>query len=295
MVLERPQRFAQATYSRCYSQSMETNLVPTRVVNKNGISTTVYRSKATATSKTASLPAPELSTSLGIGSLSVEERATMVDELCAMFESAHLKYKPLSIGINPDDLLAFRNSLAAYRDEVIGKLHANAQHQTGDNKAFLHVNKGASEEDLMNHLVLSEGDLAHERLFKLGAGYNFNLPDAVRSLHTYPQLSYECTEDHFQKVIALTGVVTAIQFGLPDERHWESHDNGRLITYTPSPRYGNEQLARIASDNLIDLILERADRWEQIADIVVARATDDTTIIRSVMDHETTAISDGML
>lgn len=273
---------------------MKTNLVPTRIVNKNGISTTVYKSEATATSRAVSLPAPDPISSPG-GKLSATERSQMIDELCMLLESTHKKYKPLSSGINPDNLLAFRNRLAAYRDEVISKLHTNAQHQTGDNKAFLYVNNGASEEDLMNHLVLSEGDLAHERLFELGKGYCFNLPDAVRSLHTYPQLNYECTEAHFQKVIALTGVVTAIQSEQPNERHWESHENGRLLTYTPAPRYGKEQLARITSDDLIDFILEQPECWEQIADIVASRGTDDTSIIRSIMDSETTAIAEGML
>jgi hypothetical protein len=274
---------------------MKNNLVPTQIVNKNGVRTTVHKRDTGASSPAAALPAPDLSVSARIGKLSAVERATMVDELCALFESTHKKYKPFSIGINPDDILAFRNRLAAYRDEVISRLHANSQPQTGDNKAFLYVNKGASEEDLMNYLVLSEGNLSHERLFELGKGYCFNLRDAVRSLHAYPQLTYECTEDYFQKVIALTGVVTAIQSEQPNERHWESHENGRLITYTPAPRYGKEQLARLTSDDLIDLILEQPERWEQIADIVAARGTDDTILIRSVLDSETQSIRDGLL
>lgn len=274
---------------------MNSNLVATPIINKNGVRTTVHKRDTGTSSQETALPAPGLNASSGISKFSAVERTTMVDELCDLFESSHLKYKPLSIGINPDDLISLRNKLATYRDEVIVKLHANAQHQTGHNKAFLSVNKDASEEDLMNYLVLSEGDQAHERLFELGKGYCFNLPDAVRSLHTYPQLSYEYTEEHFQKVIALTGVVTAIQSELPDERHWEDHSNGRLITYTPSPRFGKEQLARITSDDLIDLILEQPERWEQIADIVAARGTDDTVLIRSVLDSETQSIRDGLL
>lgn len=274
---------------------MKSNLVATPIVNKNGVRTTVHKRDTGTSPQEAVLPAPGLNASTGIGNLSVAERTKMVEELCGLFESTHKKYKPFSIGINPDDILAFRNRLAAYRDEVISRLHANSQPQTGDNKAFLYVNKGASEEDLMNYLVLSEGNLAHERLFELGKGYCFNLPDAVRSLHTYPQLSYECTEEHFQKVIALTGVVTAIQSEQPNERHWESHENGRLITYTPAPRYGKEQLARITSDDLIDLVLEQPEHWEQIADIVAARGTDDVDLIRSILNSDTSSISEGAL
>lgn len=277
---------------------MKNNLVPTQIVNKNGVRTTVYKRDATALPKSSSLPAPDLrSTSSRTEKLSSIERTKMTDEITMSFVRNMYTTSDIDLIIDRNNPLAmeFRETLATYNDETIAKLHTNVQTEPRSNKAIVLASQKASEERMMNYLVIYENDQKYERLFKSGRGHSFSIFDAVNSLSTYPQLQYENTEHYYQQITALTGVVTAIQSEVPNESHWDDHSNGRLITYTPNPEYGRQQDARLTSDDLIDLILEQPDRWEQIADIAASRRTDDVDLIRSVLNSDTSAVSGGML
>lgn len=272
-----------------------TNLVPTPIVNKNGVQTTVHKRGTTTTSKVIPLPAPIPSTSIGTGNLSSLKRAKIVHNLSKRF--SRNAYPPEVYGVTIDSygplIMPYREKLGSYSDELLGKLYKAAQSTDRSNGTFLLVNEDKSEEYLLTYLAL-HGD-NYERIFDTGRGYSFNLPDAVNSLATYRQLPYEHTDEYYQKATALTGVVAAIQYKIPKESHWEDHAETRYLTYTANPENEKESLASITSDDLVDLILEQPERWTQIADIVVERGTTDASLIRSIINSDTSSIAEGTL
>lgn len=274
---------------------MKNNLVPTQIVNKNGVRTTVHKRDSTTMTKAAELPVPGSALRSGAGKLTSVERTVMVDKLTTLFSRS--SYPPEIFGNSIDSyhpsVMPFREKLENYSDELIGKLHKSAHSTDRSNGTFLLVDEDKSEEYLLTYLALHGND--YERIFDTGRGYSFNLPDAVNSLAAYRQLPYEHTDEYYQKATALTGVVTAIQYKIPRESHWEDHSEARYVTYTPNPENEEESLARIASDDIIELILERPERWTQIADIITERATTDTSLIRSIINSDTSSISEGTL
>jgi hypothetical protein len=271
------------------------NLIATPIVNKNGVRTTVHKRDPTTTTKATELPAPDLSRAPGTGKLTAMERTAMVDDLASLFSLS--SFPPEIYGNSIDSyhplVMPFREKLENYSDELIGKLHKSSQSTDRSNGTFLLVDDDKSEEYLLTYLALHGND--YERVFETGRGWSFNLPDAVNSLATYRQLPYEHTDEYYQKATALTGVVAAIQHKIPKESHWEDHSEARYLTYTPNPEDEEESLARITSDDIIELILERPERWTQIADIITERDTTDASLIRSIIDSDTSAISEGTL
>ena len=276
---------------------MKNNLVPTRIVNKNGVHTTVHKRVTDSKWDATKLPAPHLNVPASSrATLSPEERASMVDDLATRFYQSVYPTDifPDFVDENHPMMGPFREQLAKYSDDLIEKLHTAAE-LTGNriSGTFLLAREMKSEQYLLTYIALHGED--YERIFDVGRGYSFNLPDAVASMPTYPQLHFENTDDYYRKATALTGVVATIQHKVPHESHWNDHDLGRFIIYTPAPKWGREQLARLASDDLIDLILETPEQWERIADIIVSRNTDDAKLIRSIITHESSAVSEGTL
>jgi hypothetical protein len=273
---------------------MKNSLVATPIVNKNGVRTTVYKRGEKVTVNKASLPAPT-SIAPHTTELTSAERAVILNDITTRYSKKRYPLIGLTLDHKNPLVMPFRETLEKYSNDLIAKLHANVQSTEGGKGAFFLIDKASSEERLTNYLALFESGQNHERIFETGRGYSFNLLDALNSLSTYPQLQYENTENYYQQITALTGVVTAIQSEIPTERHWDDHSNGRLISYTPNPEYGRQQLARLTSDDLIDLILEQPERWEQIADIVVARSSDDVRLVRSILNSDASAIAEGKL
>lgn len=275
---------------------MKSNLTPTTITDKNGKVTTVHKKPRPASaSKLPTLPSPEINTSSTSQSLSAAERRRLSFELVGLFLQ-HV-YPPEIFGNNfPDGAKekaqGYFRKLEPLSDELVSKLSNRAGTGSG-NGAFILVDEDKSEEYLMSYLYLSEDEDDYAKIFEAGRGFSFNLPDAVNSISAYPQLEDEKgSEDYYLKVKALTGVVTAIQHRVPNEDNWGDHRDGKFLMYTQK---GEDQLARINNGRLINLILEYPERWEQIADIVVDRRTDDANLIRSILTSETNAMSEGTL
>lgn len=265
---------------------MNQNLVPTPIVNKNGVPTTVHKkAPQLATNSAAAVPAPSLKQKprTPTTTMTPEQRAQSI-ELFVMLSNQGM---PLE---RPSADNKLREGLNKYSDELLVKLLTHAQKDDTSNGAFLLAVEGKTEEYMHTYLAL-HGD-KYDLIFETGRGYSFNLPEAVDSLAEYTQLPYEHSDDYYQKAIALTGVVAAIQYKIPYEENGQAA-NAQYLSYSPAP--DSKWTARLSNNYLVDFILERPDQWEEIADIITTRHTQDPDVIQPILDYEVSAMRDGTL
>jgi hypothetical protein len=180
-----------------------------------------------------------------------------------------------------------RTTLNAYSMPMLIELHM-MQVEDDERKAnVLQAKSGRSEEWVRTYLALTYAD---DEMFSDRLHYAFNSDTATTSLSLYPTLKFEDTDEYYEKATALTKVVLSIQFELHENEgfygRYFQNANPRLISYSidPADEEGDDRLARIASDDLVELILSRPEDWERIAIIVVERETDDVELIVSILD-----------
>lgn len=192
-----------------------------------------------------------------------------------------------------DDTYADKIKLAAetlnsYSTPMLIELHMSMT--SGDDRSgnLMHACYGKSEGWLRTYLMLT---YEHSELFKgdrLNEGFKSN--GATNSLALYPTLQFEDTPGYYLKALALTGVVSNIQYRLTDNEghygHYKLNAKPRLLTYSmdPEDEHNIDRIVRLTSDALVDLIMSRPEDWELISDIVTERNTDDVDLILSVLD-----------
>jgi len=196
-------------------------------------------------------------------------------------------YHPMEIfGYRKDtddpSLAPARATLNSYATDLLITLHvsATAPDRDGRNAYFQLAREGKSESWVRTYIVLTDDN---NHLFE-NLGYACSSRTAIESLRLYPSLSYENTPDYCRKAVALTGVVTAIQYRLHETENHYVRTEPRLLSYSPDAEGDGGRLVRIANDELVGLILDRPTEWEQIADIVIERQTDDAVMVASVLD-----------
>lgn len=283
---------------------MKNPLVPTQIINKNGVSTTVHKRAASSRDMSSSLPAPVSQTPQS-EALSTGARMSMVDYLTGRFLRLHnMEQRYYHTGTAPpvevtdlhgEEARAFRKQLATYSAELVEKMFTAARdidHPASG--AFSYVREGKSEGYLRTYFVFNEPQ--HDKVFKFDprSRLRISIPDAIDSLSAYPHLQYEDAPAYYQKAVAICGVVAAIQSDVPNEKHGNVQE-ARFITYTPRPEEQDTYLARITNDDLVDLILEHPDKWEDIAEVITTRQTDDAEFIRTIIFTGAYAMREGML
>lgn len=206
------------------------------------------------------------------------------------------------IGLDNPLLEPAHKALGSYTDDFLTDLYASAV--ASANTHWMLAFHGKSESWIKTYRVIEE---SNQRLFDSDTSYSnatthydMGIRSEVNSLVMYPELPYEDTEDYYHKVVAITGVTVAIQRGLPDTEAYDSssHRNARFLSYTVDPADTEcvDKIARITSDDLVELILSRPDDWVRIADIVVERETDDTRLIRMILDgNDTLPLTKGII
>lgn len=178
-------------------------------------------------------------------------------------------------------------TLSNYSTAMLIELHMSMTSDDERSANLMHACYGKSEGWLRTYLMLT---YENEYLFsgdRLNEG--FKSYGATNSLSLYPALQFENTAAYYRKALALTGVVSNIQYHLSDTEGHYGHYKGaqpRLLSYSEDPEDDEEieRIVRIASDDLVDLIMSRPEDWELISDIVTERATDDIDLILSVLD-----------
>lgn len=269
---------------------MNTNLIPTRITNKNGVSTTVYKSAPSPTKNTdAPLPAPSIKSKRQPGSptLTHEERKDAIERFVTLANKGNDM-------VIPGEDAKLRAGLQKYNDELLIKLLDRTKRSDSSKDAFILAIQGKSQKYVNKYLALHGDD--YDLIFTpiQPGGFSSKIHNAVNSLDTYPQLPYKHTDEYYQKAIALTGVVAAIQDKIPDEHSTSTEST--FLTNSLIGKNGEYQLlSRLTNDDLVNFILERPEQWKEIADIITTRQTQDPETIREVLDYEVTTLRDGTL
>jgi hypothetical protein len=204
-----------------------------------------------------------------------------------------------------DDSHASKRQLAAdtlggYSTPMLIELHMSMISNDERSANLMHACYGKSEGWLRTYMMLTYDN---ECLFsgdRLNEG--FKSYGATNSLSLYPTLQFENTASYYRKALALTGVVSNIQYRLTENEghYWQYRKNARprLLSYSMDPEDKEEidRIVRITSDDLVDLIMNRPEDWEAISDIVTERDTDDVDLILSVLDGtESRPLAKGIL
>jgi len=267
---------------------MNNNLIPTRITDKNGVSTTVYKSASfPSKNNKASLPAPSIKpkSRSNTPTLTPEQR----EETIELFMELSNKHKTFVLEIDDNKL---RKGLHKYNDELILKLLDCTKRTDSSKEAFLLAAEGKNQKYVNKYLALHGDD--YDLIFTTTqpGEYSSKIHNAIGSLDTYPQLPYKHTAEYYQKAVALTGVVAAIQDKIPNE---DSTSSVFLTNNIVQKNDGYHLISRLTNDDLVDLIIERPEQWKEIADIVTSRQTQDPEIIRGILDYEVPTLREGTL
>lgn len=267
------------------------HLTPTRITNKNGVNTTVYKNAPLPANNTAApLPAPSLNPKAHSRShsLTPEQR----DEAIELFVVLSQKVNNPAALQSEDNKL--RRGLKRYNNELIAKLLDRTKRTDSSKSAFLLAAEGKTQKYVNTYLALHGED--YDLIFRpmRPGSYSSRIHNAIDSLDAYPQLPYTHTDEYYRKATALTGIVAAIQDDIPNEQ--ATSIDSTFTTNSLVNKKGDPKLiSRLTNDDLVDLILERPEQWKEIAIIITSRKTQDPGTIREVLDHEVPTLKDGAL
>lgn len=183
----------------------------------------------------------------------------------------------------PVSLVNSRRTLNNYTTELLADLlgiDADEYTRTGN---ALHAYNGRTEHWVRTYLKLTD---AWNR-FDGGTEYHtLSIHEAVDSLCFYPELRYEGTPEYEQKVMAITGVTIAIQYGFPATESRDNHTKARLLVYQTGGESDNTfgRLVHFANPELAGLVIRRPEQWTTIAQVISERGTDDAELIESILD-----------
>jgi len=201
---------------------------------------------------------------------------------------SRIEHHVLTLGSNPSKKKLAAETLSGYSTPMLIELHMSVVSDDERSANLYHACYGKSEGWVRTYLMLTYDN---KELFsgdRLNEGFKSH--GATNSLSLYPTLQFENTAAYYRKVLALTGVVSNIQYRLSENEghycHYKKNAKPRLLSYSidPEDEEGIDRIVRIASDDLVDLITSRPEDWELISDIVTERDTDDVALILSVLD-----------
>lgn len=287
------------------SKVMNPNLVPTVIVNKNGVTTTVHKKPVGSHTVDTPLPAPAVTTSPA-RTLTDAERSDMISKM-------HRRLWVISgrehSDIIRDQLLTYSdNALTAMNEFLLSEVEGNVK-ETRHQLAFLKM--------LCDPRYRDTGHTVHEYLtFKpVLQQKTSSIIDGmalVRALHDYKQLpvmdSYGDADQETQEQIA--ALLTVAQ-GLLDKYKYHqretlgaapisgSHSQGKQPAIPNPLEFGIplyvEWNVRLVGDDLISLIMEQPENAEAISKVIVQDGINDAALLREIFDSETPALRSGLL
>jgi hypothetical protein len=239
---------------------MKQNLVPTRIVNKNGVTTTVHKKPAQATTTSAKLPTPSAPAPVS-NALTQDQRNELITEIQEGVQDLYMKTQLFDPGMHEGK--AVRRLMLNSTDKAINMMHEyvmtpmdyETQPHQGTNeeykrRAFLGMiseyKTQATPHNVHEYLTF-KGSL--EQTLNSNPDYAFNHAVAlINSLHSYPQLPVmddyaEADEDTQRKAAALFAISDKL-FTEYFKRlnHWEKttifpdYSNADWREVTPIPR-----------------------------------------------------------
>jgi hypothetical protein len=279
---------------------MNPNLIPTVIVNKNGVTTTVHKKPLDPSTTGTGLPAAHLSPTTG---LTEAQRSNMISQMHSRLET---------IEHHKD---AIRDLLLTYPDNAVTAMHDYIMTDAPDNReqrhrtAFLRILSDPRHHDT--------GSTIHEYLTFRAAlqptASNINDGLAlIRALHGYQQLpvmdSYGDADQETQEQI--TALLTVTQ---PLYKRYREHQSYILSVATTSGTHSWDQPPvmpdplevglplevkddiRLIGDDLINLIIERPENADAISRTIIKDGISDGALLREKLDSKTPALRDGIL
>lgn len=320
-------------HSQRYSQTMKQNLVPTVIVNKNGVITTVHKKPAQATTTSAKLPTPSAPVTAS-NALTREQRHELITEIQERIRDIYTKIQPFDPGMHESKavrdimLNSTDNAIKAMHEYVMIPMEDTIQPYKGTTEEykrrdFLSLDQRKTNQHRVHEYLAFRGSLEQTLNWKThyAANHAFALID---SLHEYPQLPVmddyaEADEDTQRQAAALLSISDHL-FAEYFKRlhHWEkitvfpNYTNADWQTITPvhrptptelgipmeidQPHWDIEQKTiLLLGDDLINLVLTHTESASDIAQHIIDRNNADPDHLREVFDNEASALRSGII
>ena len=263
----------------------KTPLVPTPIVNKNGVRTTVHKRAHEPNKQLLNLPAPVVPFATAKEALVRVKNA--IDAVYStedfrgygISEADVLKHRLQKY--TPAVIMAYDKAIKEHRRQGYEHLLISALHQRvpADKSGYLlFIAQHDKDQDTVwayrtngtyNHQYAEE---RYNGIKSLEGQFEFDIPYSV----------YET--DDMRSLQIISALITATT------KMYEADDT-KGISHISSPGEGYT----LNNDGLIELIVQRPEDAERIADIAIARDNPEASIIEEVLDAEQPALSDGLL
>lgn len=264
------------------------NLVPEVRVNKNGVPVTKHVNPARKRRDTSGVPAPESS----VQKVNQDTSA----ELSDCVRSAHRNGGSGFMDLRPvTELLLWQEQMSdATQEAYLEAIHARPD--DGYEELLLGVlNESIPDAVARYYLEITKLDPEQRVIAK-------ELGDAAyrRSSSVYRGLTHY---EGFTPPSDITNgddPATRVTMGLIRATHRlcnESEEYGFTSFFNPNPdaMYGHDHVVQLYPPEFARLVMERPEDSDRIADIVLARGTDDVDTIRAILEADTPQLSNGVL
>ena len=246
---------------------MTGNLIPTPIVNKNGVPTTVYKRPVQMGICKDALPAP------AIGGSVVEQRTKNI----LSFASSVRKEAEKMFSMSEDDFDGIVADLKRYPDDLLERLvraDAAGEVNIGLVKRLVLVGGGQYKvnEALHFYPMLAEG------------ATNYLVTKKVESLHHYPQLPNSVDyssepKEILEKATALFRLTHAVHDDLGATEAFD-HSRSHMI---------------LKDDRLTELVLDHYQHIDQIIEVMKERSTMDPDLLRATVETDAPSLGTGIL
>lgn len=284
---------------------MDSNLIPTVIVNKNGVTTTVHKKPQSAPASNSALPAP----SCALKDNPTTHRDELITQIHEWLEVPSSRRTPELQQRLPD---AIGKLLPTYSDNAVTALYEYLMTDLTDGEE-------QHKRERLLQLMGSErraGTPAtvHEYLNFLPAmQHNNHDPELgmamISAIHGYKQLpameNYaEADETTKQQVSALINVTSDLtskyqnrEFMMMSES-WDKSGHHGPKSYDPMelglPLENGDDL-RLIGDELISIIIERPEEAKEITRIIIKDRITDGVVIRDRITSETPSLREGII
>lgn len=273
------------------------NLVQKTIVDKNGVASKRWVKPDTGSAKSKTIPAPG-------GRKSKKEQPSPTPYLHKMFMRGPLGHTLIKLDDFDQRTVYGIEALLARTDVEDFTSYTNAMFAVQFalkeiSYAEFHGDPDETDEDRQESVRLATAKLNNIAVFADAAFQRgTRAPDfrmLVNGLYQFPDIDdflLEATDEERERAAALITVTcrirdifTVTEYGGPED-DFDAYDENK------DP---DADLTRIDSDYLSDFIMSRPEDTLKIAAIINERDTDDVNLIRSVLDHGTQSLREGVL
>lgn len=258
---------------------MKDNLVPERIVNKNGVHTTVYRKPGSSGAKKAPV----------LPSLALVPKASMSGDeiLNGLIWKIREVCREQYSGINDVDQPTINRTLRKYSPETRERLYEFLDAAS--------LAKSGSRQSVVAHAVAKGEDevFISDAINFLPTVGKVSLLMAIRyypQLHDLPLERIDPESETFRKVVALVGATDFIRY-IHESNEVEER---RVPPYTMERVPSYPTFAVLKDERLVDLLLERYKEVDHIRGIIQGHRSADYEVINAALDNGS-ALGDGTL